>query len=257
MGAAGTKRAKTKVRELQPVTPEYTLKLFLVGDAFVGKTSLIRRFCEGTWFENLYTMEDYLECVVDFGIFRVKLQTWDTRGNERFRTLGSAWYRGVHAGFAVYDVTNPETFQRVEKWLMELERYAENATRFLIGNKIDRVSERKVFEEAEELATKHSLVHYLTSAKDNTNVTRAFLHLAYECVMRLEEARPKDKNIDQALAFAERDFFFRHGNPEIILFLKYTDEDLKGKAKTMFYCLPIDVRDLIARTYVMCCYNKS
>jgi Ras-related protein Rab-1A len=69
----------------------------------------------------------------------VKLQIWDTAGQERFRTITSAYYRGADGIIMVYDVTNQESFDHVNDWLSEVNRYASEGTcKLLVGNKSDK-----------------------------------------------------------------------------------------------------------------------
>ncbi len=98
---------------------------------------------------------------------KVKLQLWDTAGHERFRTITTSYYRGAHGIVTVFDLTDRETFEHVEKWLGEINKFAkENVMRFLIGNKSDLVDKRQVsYEEARILANKLNIYYVETSAK--------------------------------------------------------------------------------------------
>ncbi|KAM6450940.1 ras-related protein Rab-18-like isoform 2-T2 [Liasis olivaceus] len=117
-----------------------TLKLLLVGDSAVGKSSLLLRFAEDQF-------EPYLSPTigVDFkvkkmvvGDLPLQLAIWDTAGQERFRTLTPSYYRGAQGVILVYDVTRRETFLGLESWLQELEIYTKkNVVKMLVGNKID------------------------------------------------------------------------------------------------------------------------
>merc|ERR1712176_1275468 len=104
----------------------------------------------------------------------------DTAGQERFRTITSSYYRGAHGIIVVFDVTSPETFNNVQKWLQEIDRYAcENVHKLLVGNKCDLASERKVkTEEAKDFADQLNLNFLEPSAKDSTNVEEAFSKMA-------------------------------------------------------------------------------
>ena len=92
---------------------------------------------------------------------KVKLQIWDTAGHERFRTITTSYYRGAHGIVTVFDLTERESFEHIEKWLDEINKYAkENVMRFLIGNKSDLVDKRKVsYEEARALANRLNIYY--------------------------------------------------------------------------------------------------
>ncbi|OMJ10614.1 GTP-binding protein ypt1 [Smittium culicis] len=161
---------------------DYLFKLLLIGDSGVGKSCLLLRFADDT-----YT-ESYISTIgVDFKIRTielegktVKLQIWDTAGQERFRTITSSYYRGAYGIIVVYDVTDQESFNNVERWLQEIGRYAsEGVNKLLVGNKSDLEESRAVdFTQAKEFAEQLGIPFLETSAKDSTNVEQAFLTMA-------------------------------------------------------------------------------
>merc|ERR1711990_311811 len=101
---------------------DHLFKLLVIGDAGVGKSAILVRFSD-----NVFT-DSYINTIgVDFKIRtvevngeKVKLQIWDTAGQERFRTITSTYYRGTNGIIVVYDVTEPETFHNVRRWLSEI-----------------------------------------------------------------------------------------------------------------------------------------
>ncbi|CAF5125863.1 unnamed protein product, partial [Rotaria magnacalcarata] len=122
---------------------DYLCKLIVVGDAGVGKSSILSRFADNTFDES------YLATIgVDFKISKIerngitiKLQIWDTAGQERFRTIMSSHYRGAQGFIIVYDVTNAQSFENIKAWLDSIDRNAnENAKKLLVGNKCDLTS---------------------------------------------------------------------------------------------------------------------
>ena len=114
----------------------------------------------------------------------VKLQIWDTAGQERFRTITSAYYRGADGIIMVYDVTSTESFDHVNDWLKEVNRYAAPGTvKLLVGNKSDRTADRAVTEEqAKEFADELGIPFIETSAKSAKNVEEAFLTMAGQLI---------------------------------------------------------------------------
>jgi len=169
---------------------DYLFKLVLIGDSGVGKSCLLLRFADDNF------TDSYISTIgVDFR-FRtitiddkiVKLQIWDTAGQERFRTITSAYYRGADGIIMVYDVTSSESFDHVEEWLSEVDRYAnENTSKLLVGNKADLIEEKQVTKEtAQSFADKLSIPFLETSAKTATNVDNAFLTMAKELIKTKE-----------------------------------------------------------------------
>lgn len=120
----------------------------------------------------------------------MKLQIWDTAGQERFRTITSAYYRGADGIIMVFDVTSTESFDHVNDWLKEVNRYAaEGTVKLLVGNKSDRTADRVVTEEqAKEFADELGIPFIETSAKSSKNVEEAFLTMAGELI-RQRDAR--------------------------------------------------------------------
>ncbi|KAK2992910.1 hypothetical protein RJ640_024064 [Escallonia rubra] len=113
---------------------------------------------------------------------RLKLTIWDTAGQERFRTLTSSYYRGAQGIILVYDVTRRETFTNLsDVWAKELDLYStnQNCVKMLVGNKVDRESERAVSrEEGIALAKEHGCLFLECSAKTRENVEQCFNELA-------------------------------------------------------------------------------
>ncbi|OMJ94949.1 hypothetical protein SteCoe_1810 [Stentor coeruleus] len=112
----------------------------------------------------------------------IKLQIWDTAGQEKFRTITSSYYKGAHGIIVVYDITDRNSFENINSWFGEIEKYAsENVNKIIIGNKSDLETKRAVMkDEAQELATKLSVQFMETSAKSSNNVAEAFTTMAQE-----------------------------------------------------------------------------
>lgn len=163
-----------------------TFKVVLLGEGRVGKTSLVSRFVHDTFdAEQPSTVQANMyfkkKIQLDNGA-SIDLSIWDTAGQERFHALGPIYYRGAQGAVLVYDITDRETFSRVQHWVKELklvlgDGVSGGSTLQLVicGNKCDRERERDVdLAVAEAYAKKEGAVHLSTSAMTGQNVVEAF-----------------------------------------------------------------------------------
>ena len=127
---------------------------------------------------------DFKIKTIDIDSKSCKLQIWDTAGQERFRNIISSYYRGAQGIMLVYDITDLESFQNLNSWLIEIEKNAsKNVYKILVGNKCDMESERKVtVEQGKDFATQYGMKFFETSAKESTNVTDAFVAMTREII---------------------------------------------------------------------------
>lgn len=108
-----------------------------------------------------------------------KLQIWDTVGNERFRPITSAYFRGCHGIFLLYDITNKDSFADVENWLNEAQKYApENVSVILLGHKSDLEDRRAIsYDVGYQYARSHEFSFFEVSAKTNSNIDEALVEM--------------------------------------------------------------------------------
>ncbi|CCW60850.1 unnamed protein product [Phytomonas sp. EM1] len=198
------------------------IKVLLIGDSGVGKSSLLYSFTTGTFNEGIGTTIG-----IDFKVKKVdvvdeisgqcrhvNMQIWDTAGQERFRTLTNSYYRGAHAIVLVYDVSVPGSFSSLSKWLEEAKRcsQSEDITFLLIGNKIDLcISEEHMPVPqlaAESFARQHHMLLAFTSAKTRVGISQAFDEVARNAYDRLAEKGDTTKRHTKNLIgeFSDRSF---------------------------------------------------
>merc|ERR1719249_6525 len=104
--------------------PQISYKLVLLGDAAVGKSSVVGRFVKNEFldFQQPTIGAAFLTQTVNLATHKVKFEIWDTAGQERYRSLAPMYYRGAGAALVVYDITNPESFAGAKSWVKELQR---------------------------------------------------------------------------------------------------------------------------------------
>jgi small GTP-binding protein len=164
---------------------DFTYKILLLGDAGVGKTSLIQRYLHGKFskaYVNTVGMEPYnrFETISDY---KILLNIWDIAGESKFSTLRQLFYKGAKGCLVSFDLTRRETFENVDIWIDEAEKYAPNQTFVLVGNKNDLKDQREVFrregnQKAREL--EKCITYIETSALSGQRVTESFHALAEE-----------------------------------------------------------------------------
>jgi len=172
------------------------LKVIILGDSGVGKTSLMNQYVNKK-FNNQYKATigaDFLTKEVMIDDRLVTMQIWDTAGQERFQSLGVAFYRGADCCVLVYDVTSGSSFKNLESWRDEFliqasPRDPENFPFVVIGNKVDMtdsraVPTRKAMQWCQE---KNNVPYFETTAKEAINVEQAFQTIAKNALAREKE----------------------------------------------------------------------
>ena len=159
-------------------------KIVLVGDSGVGKTNMMLRYLNKE-----FNKDSKATVGVEFGAKNttiegkiVKGQIWDTAGQERYRAITSAYYKGAKGAFVVYDISQRETFDSVDRWISELRSNTdERMVIILIGNKSDLEDKRVVKkEEGEEKAKEKDIAFLETSALTASNIDKAFNEMLFK-----------------------------------------------------------------------------
>lgn len=168
--------------------PDYNFKILLLGDAAVGKTSLVQRFIHDK-FDSSYLMTIGMEPSekhVDLkNGTRVALSIWDLAGQERFRFIRHTFYKGAKAALIVFDLTRSATLKSVQKWNKEVtDNCGSDVVRILVGNKEDLKKEIAISKKECDEANKRIKSEYviLTSALSGNHVEEAFMKIAESLV---------------------------------------------------------------------------
>lgn len=168
------------------------IKIVLIGDSGVGKSNLVYRFVNGSFSEGMANTigVDFLMKDLVVRNQSVRVQFWDTAGQEKYRSIANAYYKNAQGAIVVYDVTSQESFENVNKWLQELNESGERGIQImLLGNKIDLESARQVsYAEGSKVAESREALFMEASAKTNQNnsVSVAFESLIVEIMNRVE-----------------------------------------------------------------------
>jgi GTP-binding nuclear protein Ran len=152
------------------------LKLILVGDGGVGKTTFVKRHLSGE-FEKKYIATQGVEVhPMQFNTTKgnIKFNVWDTAGQEKFSGLRDGYYIDAHCAIIMFDVTSRITYKNVAKWHKDITRICDNIPIVLVGNKVDEKN-RKVKAKQIVFARKHGIQYFDISAKSNYQFEKPFL----------------------------------------------------------------------------------
>jgi len=169
---------------------DHIVKLLMIGDSGVGKSCLLVRFADDMFIPSFITTIgiDFKIKTVVINNKRIKLQIWDTAGQEKFRTITTAYYRGAMGILLVYDVTDEQSFLNVRNWIRSIEENApDNVEKILIGNKCDMVNDRVISTETgRELAEEYGIKFLEASAKTDTNVSEIFTCITADVLAKID-----------------------------------------------------------------------
>ena len=156
-------------------------KVILVGDSGVGKTCLLSMYVKGIIEQTIPTIAVEF-CTKEIELYdgtKIKVQLWDTAGEERFKSLAMTYYRKAYGILLLFDVTKKSSFMASKNYLEEVRINSDKkCVIYLVGNKIDLADEREITkEEAENFAKKENIKYIETSAVKNMKVNEAFTSL--------------------------------------------------------------------------------
>jgi small GTP-binding protein len=168
----------------------HSFKFIVIGSSGVGKTCLLKRHIDDQFSgEEVSTIgAEYVSKIEEIDGQPIRLQIWDTAGQEKFRSIAKSYFRNAVGVILVYDITDRRSFDDLSTWLNDVHQFCDpNAAVTLIGNKLDLAAQRAVTSgEAQLFATNHQLPYIEASARDGENVAEAFQRAAKTVYERAE-----------------------------------------------------------------------
>ena len=208
-----SKEFKVEVFNKDPGNSDLSFKILIIGDSFVGKSCLALRATKGS-FNSLYTPTvgfEFFNFFLKIEEEYVKLQIWDTCGQEVYRSLISSFYRNSSLAIIVYAIDNEESFNNIEIWLNELKTKGNpDISIILVGNKLDLEDKREVTKEMNSDFCDNNNIQYFfeTSAKTGFNAKNVFIEAAK--ILYEEHLKLKDR-VSRPDSFSRQE----ESNPEL------------------------------------------
>nr|CAD7611024.1 unnamed protein product [Timema genevievae] len=176
-------------------SPDRTFKIVFAGDAAVGKSCFIYRFCRGVFINNLGSTlgVDFQVKTIGVDGKKVALQLWDTAGQERFRSMTKTYFRRADGVVLLYDVTNERSFLNVRQWIENIKEATDQVIPIVLcGNKVDQRSEARLqglacvdMVAGERLSQDHgTMIFFETSSKTGLNIVDTIVTLARAMLTR-------------------------------------------------------------------------
>ena len=176
-----------------------SIKLLLIGDSEVGKTSLLLKYTEHIFpDDHIATIGvEYKDKYINKDNYNIRLQIWDTAGQERFHSITKNIYRNTNGVLFVYDITKKESFDNIKNWIIDLQSVESDIKGIILGNKNDLSGKREVnINELKSLGEQFNMPFMEVSAKNNVNVNEGFDIIVNELL--------KDKDENQIIEMFSR-----------------------------------------------------
>ena len=223
-----SKEFKVEVLNKDPGNSDLSFKILIIGDASVGKSCLALRATKGS-FNTLYTPTvgfEFFNFYLKIEEENIKLQIWDTCGQEVYKSLISSFYRNSSLAIIVYAIDNLESFNNIENWLNELKTKGNpDISIILVGNKMDLEDKRQISKEMNsDFCDNHNIQNFIeTSAKTGFNAKTVFIEAAK--ILYEEHLKLKDR-VSRPDSFSHQE----ESNPELSLDVGIGEEnDINNK----------------------------
>ena len=187
------------------ISYDYLLKYIIIGDSYVGKSTILRKFVHGE-----FNKEYQATIGVEFGVKNIdiknktyRIQIWDTAGQENYKSITKSYYKHSACSIIVYDITSQKSFQNVLSWIEDCKRECSKSVfMILVGNKIDLEDKREVTtEEGQELAERYNMLFLETSALKGDYIQELFTKSVEEISKKIEKGEydleDKDSGIQE------------------------------------------------------------
>ena len=174
------------------------IKIILLGDSFVGKTSFVGQFFSEGFNPNLTSTigVNQRSKIINYNSNYYKIQIWDTAGQERFESIPKQYYEKMEGAFLFYDITNIQSFDNMVKWLKDIYECAnENLVIYILGNKVDLIEERKIsFETGNSFAKQKNMKFMEISCKLDLNISDVIYNMVYD-ILQIENENENKNDI--------------------------------------------------------------
>jgi len=158
---------------------DYIFKYIIIGNSGCGKSSITSSFCNSSYSldHNVTIGVDFMMKIIDICNKKIKIQIWDTAGQEMFRSITKSYYKNTCVAIVVYDITNRDTFNNLPNWIQDIQdSCTQEPLIIVIGNKSDLHNKRKVStEEGKTFCETHKYEFYETSVKKEYSIENIFI----------------------------------------------------------------------------------
>jgi len=182
---------------------DYQYKILILGDATVGKTSILIRYTENTFdSDSLSTLGvDVKYKYVTMNNKKIRMNIWDTAGQDRFKNIAKNYFKGANAVIFVYDVNVKQTIEKIKYWINSAnENTSKDVVGVIVGNKIDMRENHEIMnEQIKSLADKYDMETFETSAKTGEGISEVFTYLV-QCLLKKPDiglVLPDDESISR------------------------------------------------------------
>ena len=195
------------------MSEKYILRVLTIGDKSVGKSSIIIKYIDNKFDENIKSTLgiDYKTKIIQKGDNLIKVTIYDTAGEEKYRHLIKNYYNGSNGILLIYDITNRNSFDDLNYWLEELKKNCNlnNLYIYLVGNKTDLEKKRQVsYDEAKNFADMKKIPYIEISAKTGDNIDKLFNNFIKGTIICIIEQKKKDSSFLKEsfkLSFLDKD----------------------------------------------------